>query len=86
MNWCYLDHLVLVHYVFLFSNRMANPQIEKMLNRDHVERVEIYLKESIGVDGKNFVVGCTCVFYVDIMNHLKVPCRDGDIYIYICLT
>ena len=31
--------------------RAANPKLEKLLNRDYVERVEIFMKETIGVEG-----------------------------------
>ena len=35
--------------------RAANPKLEKLFNRDYVERVEIFMKETIGVEGTNFV-------------------------------
>ena len=48
------------HPLFLISSsvacfRAANPKLEKLLNRDYVERVEIFMKETIGVEGTNFV-------------------------------
>lgn len=31
--------------------RYQNPEMEKLLDKDHVEKVEIFLKETVGVDG-----------------------------------
>ena len=42
-------HVSFVSLLLCF--RAANPKLEKLLNKDYVERVEIFMKETIGVEG-----------------------------------
>ncbi|KAK7478622.1 hypothetical protein BaRGS_00030154 [Batillaria attramentaria] len=50
--------------------RMANPQLERMLNRDHVDRVEIFLKETVGVEERHLSYNEMGVIRDIFQNHL----------------
>ncbi|KAL8561991.1 hypothetical protein ACOMHN_001317 [Nucella lapillus] len=64
------------HYLFksvatcILPFRAANPQLERMLNRDYVERVEVFVKETIGVQDRHSLYNELGVIRDVFQNHL----------------
>ncbi|KAK7098566.1 hypothetical protein V1264_002830 [Littorina saxatilis] len=50
--------------------RAANPQLEKLLNRDYVDRVEIFMKETVGVEDRYSFYNDMGVIRDVFQNHL----------------